>query len=173
VVCVCTSRSVPSPKLTRVGGVCVHISQVTCVSPPVERASAVELRVSLNSQIYSNDSLIYRYGFTGFGHQSRSGKRSLLQDYEVALSEANKVGATLSLSGVPTEAIAIDPRLTGGVHPSLDHSNHPFLSTPNTNMANNQNLNAVFDYLPFAPDNCIFFEAGDYTTLKVALPPPP
>lgn len=143
--------------------------QVTCVSPPVERAAAVELRVSLNSQIYSNDSLIYRYGFTGFGHQSRSGKRSLLQDYEVALSEANKVGATLSLSGVPTEAIAIDPRLTGGVHPSLDPSKDPFLSTPNTNMANNQNLNAVFDYLPFAPDNCVFFEAGDYTTLKVTL----
>jgi hypothetical protein len=45
----------------------------------VERAAAVELRVSLNSQIYSNDSAVYRYGFTGFGHKSRTGKRSLLQ----------------------------------------------------------------------------------------------
>lgn len=137
-----------------------------CVSPPVERAAAVELRVSLNSQIYSNDSLIYRYGFTGFAHKSRSGKRSLLQDYEVALSEANKVGATLSLSGVPTEAIAIDPRLTGGVHPHSEPGAARSFSTPDTNFDNNQRLNAVFDYLPFAPDNCIFFEAGDYTSLQ-------
>jgi len=40
-------------------------SQVTCVSPPVDRAAAVEMRVTLNGQIYSNDTIIYRYGFVG------------------------------------------------------------------------------------------------------------
>jgi len=90
-------------------------SQVTCVSPPVDRAAAVEMRVTLNGQIYSNDTIIYRYGFVGgiMGRTAKKGRRSLLEDYELALGEASKQGAQLALSGVPTEVIGFDPRLLG------------------------------------------------------------
>jgi hypothetical protein len=54
----------------------------------------------------------------------------LVQDYEVALSEANKAGAGFVLSGVPTEAIAVDPRTVGGVMDASAPRNLG-ISTPN------------------------------------------
>ena len=50
-----------------------------------------------------------------------------IEDYELALAEANRVGAALALSGVKTEALGIDPRMVGSSRAGEPDSTAPSL----------------------------------------------
>lgn len=123
------------------------VLQVICVSPAVDAPSAAELRVSLNSQIFSIDSVIYAYGYTTWKHDTFS------HDFKTALAEARDAGAAILLSSLPIEEIL-----------TMDTFEDDKYLAPS--FVFDQWGDRMFDYVPFSPDNCIYFEVGDHTSLQ-------